>query len=184
MVNVDVADIRLRCETQPDLFSPKGLDTGSRLLLETIIKQNTPYQSILDWGCGWGAIGLVLAAQFGSAKVVAVDSDIAAIATTKENVAINKLTNIEVIASHGFSEIAEQQFGLIVSNPPTHRGREVVDNMIRQSYEHLDTNGVLAIVVEARLKPWVARQMKLVFGNYKIAQRGPKHVILIAKKPE
>lgn len=184
MVNVDVADIRLRCETQPDLFSPKGLDNGSRLLLETIIKQGTQYRSILDWGCGWGAIGLILASQFANAKVVAVDSDIAAIAATKENVATNKITNLEVIASHGFSEIPESKFDLIASNPPTHRGREVVDTMIQQSYEHLDDDGILAIVVEARLKPWVARQMKTVFGDYKIAKRGPKHVVLIAKKSE
>lgn len=184
MVNVDVADIRLRCETKPDLFSPKGLDNGSRLLLETIIKQDTAYQTILDWGCGWGAISLVLASHFGSAKVVAIDSDIAAIAASKENAEINKITNVEVVASHGFSGIPTSKFNLIVSNPPTHRGREVVDTMIQHSYEHLERDGVLVIVVEARLKPWVARQMKLVFGDYKIAKRSPKHVVLIAKKSE
>ncbi len=184
MVNVDVADIRLRCETKPDLFSPKGLDNGSRLLLETIIKQELNPQSILDWGCGWGAIGLILASEFTTSSVIAVDSDIAAVATTKENTEMNKIKNLEVIASHGFSEIPKTQYNLIASNPPTHRGREVVDTMISQSFAHLENNGMLVIVVEARLKPWVARQMKTVFGDYKIAKRGPKHVVLIAKKTE
>jgi len=38
------------------------------------------------------------------------------------------------------------------------------------------------LVVEARIKPWVARQLKEVFGNYKIVKRSPKHVVVMAQK--
>ena len=184
MVTFEIADIVLHCETKPDLFSPKGLDTGSRLLLEYIVRhpEYITGSQILDWGCGWGAIGLTLAKLNPSMQITAIDSDIAAVSTTNKNAQTNRLKNVDVIASHGFDEIHKIKFDLIVSNPPTHRGREVVDNMIANSIEQLNSNGRLVIVVEARLKPWVARQIKSVFGDYKIAKRGPKHVVLIGTK--
>jgi 16S rRNA G1207 methylase RsmC len=183
MVTFEVADVVLHCETKPDLFSPKGLDTGSRLLLEYLVRhpEFLSGSQILDWGCGWGAIGLTLAKLNPSMQITAIDSDIAAVSATNKNAQTNRLKNVEVIASHGFDEI-NSKFDLIVSNPPTHRGREVVDNMVAQSFKHLNANGYLVVVVEARLKPWVARQIKEVFGEYKIAKRGPKHVVLVGTK--
>jgi 16S rRNA (guanine1207-N2)-methyltransferase len=184
MVKFEVAEVILNCETKPDLFSPKGLDTGTRLLIETIHRhpEYITGNEILDWGCGWGAIGLTLAKLNLTAHVTALDSDIAAVSTTKKNAEVNNIQNITVLASHGFDEIAGEQFDVIASNPPTHRGREVVDTMIAQSFERLNDGGSLVIVVEARLKPWVARQMKQVFGNHKIVKRGPKHVVLHSTK--
>lgn len=184
MVNFEVDSIVLSCETKPDLFSPKSIDSGSKLLLEYLVRhpELLTGSDILDWGCGWGAIGLTIARLNLTKKVVAIDSDIAAVSTTIANAERNHVKNIEVVASHGFDEIVDSKFDLIVSNPPTHRGREVVETMIEQSYKQLNNGGSLLIVVEARLKPWVARQMKQVFENHKIAKRGPKHVILISKK--
>lgn len=183
MVKFEIADTVIGCETKPDLFSPKGLDSGTRLLLESTLKAVPNTTAILDWGCGWGAIGITLATLYPNARVTALDSDIAAVATATANAQNNKLLNLAVVASHGFDQLpADQQFDLIVSNPPTHRGREVVEQMVEQSYERLLTEGSLVVVVEARLKPWVARIMKTTFGECKILKRGPKHVVLAATK--
>jgi 16S rRNA G1207 methylase RsmC len=54
--------------------------------------------------------------------------------------------------------------------------------MITQSKDYLSENGILLLVVEARIKPWVSRQMKEVFGNCKIVKRGPKNVVVMATK--
>lgn len=203
MVGFVVKGIEIRAETKPDLFSPKSLDQGTRLLLSVIstpsvmLRVNSVEKSrarslddarddkfsILDWGCGWGAISLYLGKLQPTAKVVGVDSDIGAVKAAKANVVLNELTNVEIVASQGFSELpTEQKFDLIASNPPTHRGREVVDAMIAEAKGRLNPEGSLVIVVEARLKPWVARQMKAVFGDYKILKRGPKNVVLAARK--
>ncbi len=183
MVEFEITGTKLRCETLPDLFSPKGLDIGTKLLLESVSKQNLVYQTAVDWGCGWGAIGLWLAKSNPSSRVICLDSDIGAVKIASINAKLNNLDNIEVIASHGFLELNDNTLlDLVVSNPPTHRGREVVEQMIAQSFEKLNNGGNLLIVVEARLKPWVARQMKQVFGNYKIIKRSTKHVVLLATK--
>lgn len=181
MVEFEVKGIKLQAETKPDLFSPKGLDQGTKLLLESITRQT--YQTVLDWGCGWGAIALISAKHQPAARITALDSDIAAVSMTTHNATLNGLTNIEVIASHGFDKIdANLRFDLILSNPPTHRGREIVESMIRQSANRLASGGKLMVVVEARISPWLKRTMNEVFGNYKIVTRGPKNVVLMSYK--
>lgn len=141
------------------------------------------YSSALDWGCGWGALGLWLAKNNPKAKVTALDSDIAAVKVTRQNAVINSVLNLQVFASYSYDDIPESyKFDLIVSNPPTHRGREVVESMIAQSKERLEKDGAILLVVEARIKPWVARQLKITFGDYRIVKRSRKHVVVMAEK--
>ena len=181
MIEFEIANVLIKAQSKPDLFSPKALDIGTKLLLDSISTYD--YTNALDWGCGWGAIGLWLAKHKPEANITTLDSDIAAIASTKHNVDMNNLTNIDVLPSHSFDELpADATFDLICSNPPTHRGREVVDGMIAQSFERLQDGGRLVLVVEARIKPWVAREMTKAFGNYKILKRGPKNVVLLSVK--
>lgn len=183
MVTFEIGDTTIRANTSSDLFSPKGLDSGTELLLQVVEKNNIKIQTALDWGCGWGAMALWLGKNSPDAQVIGLDSDIGAVSVAKENVELNGLDNVEIVASQGYNQLDPKlKFDLIASNPPTHRGREVVEQMIQDSYERLSNNGVLLVVVEARLKPWVARQMKQVAGDYKIANRGPKHVVLMATK--
>jgi 16S rRNA (guanine1207-N2)-methyltransferase len=196
--NYTVVGTTIEASSEPDLFSPKGLDIGTRLLLECLprvilseakdldsssLASQNDMLCILDWGCGWGAIALYAAKRFPQAQVTALDSDIAAVETCKQNALLNEIGNLEVVASHSFAQLpANQTFDMIVSNPPTHRGREVVDNMIAEAKDRLNQGGSILLVVEARIKPWVARQLKATFGEYRIVKRSAKHVVLIASK--
>ncbi len=181
MFSYKVKGVEIEFETKTDLFSPKGLDIGTELLLSCLPKFE--YDTALDWGCGWGAISLWLAKNNPKSKVTAIDSDIAAVKTTQVNATTNRLFNLHVLASHSYDEIpASYVFDLIVSNPPTHRGREIVELMIVDSKEKLNQGGAIVLVVEARIKPWVARQLKATFGDYKIVKRSRKHVVVMAEK--
>ncbi|MCZ2444356.1 MAG: class I SAM-dependent methyltransferase [Flavobacteriales bacterium] len=176
-----VKSVSIEFKTKPDLFSPKDLDVGTELLISCLPKFQ--YSSALDWGCGWGALGLWLAKNNPKAKIVALDSDIAAVKATQQNAVVNAITNLRVFASHSYDDVPESyKFDLIVANPPTHRGREVVESMIAQSKERLDEGGAILLVVEARIKPWVARQLKITFGDYRIVKRSRKHVVVMAEK--
>ena len=182
-ITIKIGAINLKCETKSDLFSPKGLDSGSRLLIEDVLSNFPKYKNVLDWGCGWGAISLCLAKNKPESKILAIDTDIAAISMIKKNSTLNSLSNIEVSPSHGYEDVPnDRRFDLIVSNPPTHRGREVIDNMIKDSHKYLAENGNLILVVESRLKPWIARSMNESFGNHKILSRSAKHVVVFSHK--
>ena len=183
MVEANINGVDLRFETLPDLFSPKKLDNGTRSLIEAVKDIKPDYSSALDWGCGWGAISIYLAKNQPSSSVVAIDSDVAATKITTANAKLNTIDNLSVLLSHGFDEVDDNiKFDLIASNPPTHRGREVVEDMIAQSFDRLENNGVLLIVVEARLKPWISKQLSVVFGEHKIVSRSNKHVVLSSTK--
>ena len=180
MVSFELGGKKIECETSPDLFSPKDLDKGTRLLLEQV--EGAHYARALDWGCGWGAMALWLGANNSKASVIGLDSDVGAIKVARSNVGRNALKNVEIVASHGFEDIHLEELDLIVSNPPTHRGREVVEMMIAESRERLVTGGKLMIVVEARLKPWVQRACTEVFGECEVLARTNKHVVFQATK--
>lgn len=73
---------------------------------------------VLDLGTGTGAIGLALAKENGSWKVLGCDVVDDAIALAKDNAARNSVNNIEFIQSDWFEKVPSDQFDLIVSNPP------------------------------------------------------------------
>lgn len=169
----------LTCQTRADLFSPKALDKGTEALMQQI--KDLDYDSALDWGCGWGALGLWLSKRKPKAFITLIDSDLSAIKAAQNNAKLNELKGADIVLSAGYEEVEPQAtFDLIVSNPPTHRGREVLESMIRDSKLHLNKKGKLVIVVEARLKPWVQRSLNEVFGECEILDRTSKHVVLSA----
>ncbi len=73
--------------------------------------------SVVDLGTGSGAIALALKFKKRMMRVVAVDSDLAALNVARRNAV--KL-DLEVDFRHGrwFEPVAGERFGLIVSNPP------------------------------------------------------------------
>lgn len=74
---------------------------------------------VLDLGTGTGAIALALAKEFPKWKVTGVDLIPEAVALAKENQQLNNIRNAEFIQSSWFEKIAaENQFTIIVSNPP------------------------------------------------------------------
>ena len=84
------------------------------------IKERAPGRvaaSVLDLGTGSGAIGIAVKFNRPEARVVAVDSDLAALATAKRNAA---RLNVDIDFRHSrwFEALAGERFELIVSNPP------------------------------------------------------------------
>ena len=79
---------------------------------------------ILDIGTGSGCIGISLAKNISDAQVFAIDISEKALATAKENAALNKVA-IELIQKNILeANDLEQQFDIIVSNPPYVRNLE------------------------------------------------------------
>lgn len=73
---------------------------------------------ILDLGTGTGAIALSLAKEKPTCIITATDQSIAALYVAKQNADKNKISNIEFIQSDWFAELGNQQFDMIVTNPP------------------------------------------------------------------
>lgn len=125
--------------TDNGVFSKKGLDFGTRTLLENI----PPLKGeILDLGCGYGAIGIHLA-KYGNVDMVDVNKR--SIDLAIKNGKLNNV-NINVFESDGFKNITKK-YDYIVTNPPIRVGKTKLYELLFQAKEHLKDNGIMYLVI-------------------------------------
>lgn len=175
-INVTIFNRTFIFETDPALFSPKKLDDGTRLLLEkTIIPKSA--KTILDFGCGWGAIGIIVAKTHPDLQVVMVDNDPLALKISKNNLALNQVNNVRLLPSHALS--FSPQFSLILTNPPWHKNKSVIPQMIEQAYSLLEPGGQLYIIISRQYK--TEELLKRRFANAKIIATSTSYKVLVSK---
>ncbi len=169
----------LRFATQPGVFSSRGIDDGTRLLIEAM--EVSPRAKVLDLGCGYGVIGIVAAKLATEGQVVLVDSDVRATRLADRNIALNFVPNATVILGDGVHDLAgKARFDVVVSNPPTHSGREVLDDFVEGAYRVLKARGRLYLVINRLLS--LKRKVGDVFGNVEVVSRSKGYVVVHAVK--
>lgn len=72
----------------------------------------------LDLGTGTGAIALAIASEKPDWQILGTDRIAEAVALASRNQKRNNITNAHFLQSHWFDDLPQQQFDLIVSNPP------------------------------------------------------------------
>jgi 16S rRNA (guanine1207-N2)-methyltransferase len=128
------------------LFSLKKPDFGTELLIKNA-KILDDDSKVLDLGCGYGIIGIALKKHYPSLDVTLIDVNDRAVYLSKKNCDEND-TECLVIKSDIFSnpKLADKQFDVILTNPPFSAGKKVCLEFIKQSFEHLNKNGLLELV--------------------------------------
>uniref|UniRef100_UPI003BA36AB5 16S rRNA (guanine(1207)-N(2))-methyltransferase RsmC n=1 Tax=Aeromonas jandaei TaxID=650 RepID=UPI003BA36AB5 len=144
-------DTELTVLALPGVFSAAELDLGTQMLLATVPAMKG---SLLDFGCGAGVIGSVLAKRNAELKVTMVDINALALESSRRTLAINDLQG-EVHASDVYSDITGS-FDQIVSNPPFHAGLKTfyaaTETFLARAPEFLRPHGSLTIVANAFLR--------------------------------
>lgn len=165
------------------VFSKGKVDFGSRLLIESVDLAPYPEGNLLDVGCGYGPMGLSLAAKDLDRTVEMVDVNTRALELAKENAKLNEITNCTIYQSHIYDAVESKDFAGIFSNPPIRAGKKVVHQILEEAYEYLKSEGYLTIVIQRKQgAPSAKKKMEEVFGNVeRIAQDGG-YWILQAKK--
>ncbi len=164
-------------QTSFGVFSKKKIDTGTKMLLENL--SEVKEKKILDFGCGTGIIGIVLAKENPKARVVLLDSNAKAVLLAEKNIEKNKIKNAQAVVSDGL-ENAKEKFDLIASNPPTHEKRSFLENFIYKAKKALKKNGRLVIVLNKAV--FLEKEMQEFFGNCKVYAEGKEHKVLEAVK--
>lgn len=144
-------DTELTVMALPGVFSADGLDLGSQMLLASVPPMRG---KLLDFGCGAGVIGSVLAKRNPDLAVHMVDISALALESSRRTLAVNGLEG-RVYASDVYSNVAEK-FQHIVSNPPFHAGLKTfyaaTETFLAEAPGYLSANGSLTIVANAFLR--------------------------------
>ena len=163
------------------LFNPGRIDEGSRLLLEHAAF--APDSRVLDIGCGYGALGIPIAAAVPGGTVRMVDKDFVAVEYAQKNARLNKVANCEAHLSNLFSHIpAGLTFDAIVSNVPAKAERELYDILLSDAHLRLRRGGQLYVVSISGLKEFFKKNMMDVFGNYEKLKQGGTYTVARALK--
>lgn len=160
------------------LFSPREIDEGTRLMLKYIeVEQDS---DILDIGCGYGPIGIALAAMAPKGQTLMVDKDFVAIEYTRKNIQLNGINNAEACLSNGLNQVGERQFDRVVSNIPAKVGKELLWLILHDAKQHLRPQGRIYVVTINGLREFMAKNLKQVFGNYKKIKQGAHYTVAMA----
>jgi 16S rRNA (guanine1207-N2)-methyltransferase len=161
------------------LFSPRRIDDGTWMLVE---KAEVGGEDLtLELGCGYGAIGLAVAALAPAGKVHMVDKDFVALEYAAKNAALNGIENVEIYPSNAFSAVpAEMRFDNIMANLPANTGKELLSIVLHDAKAHLKPGGRLYVVTIAGLRQFIRRNFEEVFGNYAKLKQGKTYTVALA----
>jgi len=146
--------------TDAGLFSKGHIDPATEILLNALPPLSG---SLLDLGCGYGVIGIVLAKTYGL-KLTQADVNGAAIDLTIQNAKANGVTS-EAVTSDCFDSI-QGSFDTITLNPPIHAGKAVTYRMYEESIARLKTGGEFYVVTFKKHGAESTEvKLKSVYGN-------------------
>lgn len=131
-------------QSNSGVFSKDKLDTGTKILLETVLKESAPEKSVLDLGCGTGAVGVVMG-TFWNSDITGIDTNEKAAGLAEFNYRKNGV-NGKVLVQDGLGNL-DEKFDCILLNPPIRTGKETIYRLFSEAMDHLKESGALWIVI-------------------------------------
>ena len=163
------------------VFSPREIDSGTELFLKYLTVQED--EVALDIGCGYGPIGLAIAANAPKGEVHMVDKDFVAVDYANKNAQKNGLSHAKAYLSNGLSAVPKEiQFSTVVSNVPAKVGKEMLSIMLHDIHRQLKPGGQFVVVTINGLRQYMKRNFIDVFGNYEKVKQGKDYTISRAVK--
>ncbi len=144
-ISVDTAFLTKSYFSKAGVFSKAQLDPGSEVLLG-YLEAHTELisdKTVLDLGCGSGVLSL-FAAEKSAKHVTATDNNATALAICHKNFAEQQVSGA-VVPSY-IADIINNQFELILCNPPFHQGfehqQQLTEQFLKATLRCLTANGL------------------------------------------
>ena len=141
IIKVFINDTHFTFYTDNDVFSKKGLDFGTRTLLESVT--DITGSDVLDLGCGYGPIGIYMSYLKNNVDMIDINSR--AVELSKKNASINKVI-VNAFVSNMYENV-NKEYDYIISNPPIRVGNEILYKLLFDADKYLKNKGYLIIVI-------------------------------------
>ncbi|MDD4163898.1 MAG: methyltransferase [Eubacteriales bacterium] len=164
MITTEIKGIPLEFITNSGVFSPSGVDKGTLSMLSKV--EFLPTDKVLDLGCGYGVVGILASKLIGEHRVIMCDISEDALELAKRNAVQNGLVGENIFKSDGLDGITEDDFTLILSNPPYNADFSVAKRFIEKGFTKLASGGKM-IMVTKRCE-WYRNKLKAIFGNIRV----------------
>ncbi len=168
--------------SRPGVFSWDHLDEATAILAD--VMQVHPGNSVLDLGCGCGALGIAAASLSQGGRITMVDADVEAVRSAGRSADANAVENYRAITSDIASAVLGEKFDVVVTNPPFHVGKatdlDVPKQFIADAWDVLGAGGRLFLVANRTL-PY-EHVVKHRFGNVSNVYDGPRFKVLTAER--
>lgn len=163
------------------LFSKDRIAKSTRIIIDKV--NVNPGDRILDYGCGYGAVGIALADSAPGVDVCMVDSDIRAVRWAQENVRANGIRNAHIVLDHTLDRYADGDFNVITLNPPIEEGTEAIFEMIDRARPKLRNGGSFYLVAKVRkgAKSYM-RRLSETIGPAKVVSRSGGYWLMRAER--
>lgn len=177
MISDTINGVTLQMNTAKDLFSPAGLDLGTRAMLE--VRPAEAGEKVLDLGCGAGWVGIYASKIVGDENVVMCDVSESAVLFSKENACLNDVSP-KIVHSDGFLSLDDTGFSVIYSNPPYQTDFKVAKHFIEKGFNRLTVGGKMVMVVKRRT--WYENKLKAIFGGCRVTEKYGYFVFVAEKR--
>ncbi|MBX9584309.1 MAG: methyltransferase [Gemmataceae bacterium] len=161
--------------SRPGTFSYGHFDNGSRAMVE--VADMRPGDSVLDLGCGNGAVDCLLGGVVGpQGSVTFVDSNLRAVALAELNAATSNTPNPKFVAATRLEGLPRKGFDVIVANPPYYAKSDITQLFVRGSRELLRPGGRYYIVT--KMPTAVVPMIFEVFGDCSVIENRGYSVVM------
>jgi len=169
--------------TDRSVFSYGKADAGSMLLIQSIPAPDGA--TLLDWGCGWGLLGIAAARSWPDVQVTMVDINERACALARENARRNQVANVEILCGDAVQVLGDRRFDTIVSNPPISAGRREVLRLFDDAAARLQPGGTFWMVAATRKgAKTLARLLAQRFGQVTQVRLSRGYRVYAATEPQ
>ena len=151
LIKYTIEGEKFELTTDNGVFSKAKVDFGTDLMLKTFIKlnKNSKFEGksefkVLDIGCGYGVVSVVMKAFYKGITLVSSDVNERALELTTENLEKYHAKNFE----------------------PMRAGKETIFKIYEQAYEHLNENGEFYCVIQTKHgAKSTQKKLEEIFGN-------------------
>lgn len=133
--------------TDHGVFSMNHVDYGTYVLLKAIYRKALG-NKILDLGCGFGPIAIIIGRFHKDALIDMVDVNTRALELCQANALQNCISATAYLTDNILS--LNKQYNTVILNPPIRAGKSLIFDLYAKAHEVLEEDGHLYIVILKR----------------------------------